>query len=1465
MSEQTFSTVFKGYIADDPQLSVLQDSVVERVQLELADRRMAVGLRLHTLLSSAILLAAEQALSRALSLNSTVISPHFDPELLSENAFDLIVFYLRRKNMAVNGTFDDATCSFEENNLTVTLAHGGHSLLTATHAESQMAQVVQELFDRTVKVTMVSDNPEGGDARFEQLMEKARVEEAARRSAEDAARRETAKKAAPNGSGKSASPVKPLSVEGKGAPADGLPIFLDTAQKLFGTAIQERPSPLQSLEPDGSQVTVWGEVFHISSRDNRDGTKTRYTIKMTDHTASVTLSIWNDKKRDADRIAALESLHPGTCLLVSGSYDYDSFLKDNVLRPRAISVVSKYTRQDLAENKRVELHLHTKMSVMDGLSETADLIKRAASWGHKAIAITDHGVAQAFPDAMNAAADLKKAGKPIKILYGMEAYYVNDSIPVVQGDADAPLLGDYIVFDLETTGLSANTERITEIGAVRLSNGEIKEEFNTFVNPGKPISAKITELTGITDDMVKDAPSEKEALQAFYDFCGECPFVVAHNAGFDTAFIRAAAKRCGMPYPFTAIDTLLLSRTLYPELKKHKLDVVADHLGLPPFRHHRACDDARVLAQIFQKELKELAGREVTAVQEINTRLAGADPKKSRSYHMILLVRNHVGLKNLYRLISWSNLSCFYRHPRITRTMLEKHREGLLIGSACEAGELFHALVDGRPFDELLKIADFYDFLEVQPLGNNAFMLRNGLAADEEQLREFNRTIIRLGEKLGKPVCATCDVHFLDPEDAIYRQILQTGNGYDDADHQPPLYLRTTDEMLKEFSYLPPEKAQEIVVDNPNKIADMVEEIRPIPMGTFPPHIDGAEEQLQEITWGRAKSIYGDPLPELVKNRLEKELNSIIKHGFAVLYMIAQKLVHNSEENGYLVGSRGSVGSSFVANMAGISEVNPLVPHYVCKKCKYSEFFEDGSVGSGFDLPPKNCPECGEPLYRDGHEIPFETFLGFDGDKAPDIDLNFASEYQSRAHRYTESLFGDKVFKAGTIATVADKTAYGYVKKFAEAQETVYSNAEIDRLTIGCTGVKRTTGQHPGGMVVVPDDFDVEDFCPVQHPADKSDSDIVTTHFDFHSIHDTILKLDNLGHVIPTTYKYLEEYTGISVMDVDMSAPEVYSLFTSPKALGVTPEQIGFETGTLSLPELGTDFVRQMLVECQPKNFADMLQISGLSHGTDVWLGNAQELIRNKTCDISQVIGTRDNIMTYLLHKGLEPKMAFKIMEIVRKGKSTKLLTEEHLQAMRDHGVPEWYIDSCMKIKYMFPKAHAAAYIIGALRVGWYKVHKPVEYYAAYFTARREDFDCGPVLGGKETVKATMDDINAREREAKSQGKDITANEKGQAENLHIVYEAMQRGVEFLPIDLYASHAYKFLPENGKIRLPFGSVKGLGEGAALALQAACDPNDPFISGDDLQNRSGINKSILQSLRDLGVLGDLPETSQMTFF
>ena len=1418
-------------------------------------RLITLAVKFNGLVERNTLFDTEKLITKTLAYHN-VIKPHFPTELFSADYFPQLYAAVRRDIPSINGTLNNAEVRFENNTLTINLLNGGKTLLDSKGFDKALIKLVSEEFNLYISVNYtgtfeVEENSEEYKAAIQDAQEKINREnlqkaaEFYQEEVETAEKRE--EKHAEN------TTVKIEVREGKFATPQ---IIQSSIRPLYGRSIRGKMIPISSISGDSGRIVVWGDVFDIEKKVTKSGDKNIFTIDITDYTGSTTAKVFNSIKESA----VIDNIKKGDTIVVQGDVEYDKYAGELVVNARSIGTAQKVKVVDNAEKKRVELHMHTNMSQMDAVTSAGDLVNRAYQWGHKAVAITDHGVAQAFPDAMKAADKINKDEEKIKIIYGVEAYFMDDLVESVKGDADTGFDGTFICFDIETTGLSAVRDKITEIGAVKVENGVITDTFSTFANPEMPIPQKITQLTGITDDMVKDAPSQSEAVGAFLEFAGD-NVLVAHNAPFDTSFIAKACEDMGREYNYTSIDTVAISRAILTDIKNCKLDTVAKFLRLGDFNHHRATDDAEMLARIFINLCQRLTDDYgITKTNDINTKIAGGDFKKLPTYHQIILVKNKTGLKNLYRLISYSHLNYFYKKPRIPKSELVKYREGLIIGSACCAGQLYMAILEGKPWGELKQIASFYDYLEIQPAGNNSFMIRDGRFNSVDELHEIDRTIIKLAKELGKPVCATCDVHFMDPTDSEFRKILMAGQGFKDAEQQAPLYFRTTAEMLKEFEWLGKDKAYEYVVENPNKIADMCEYIRPIPKGTFPPNIEGAQEQLIDITWKRAKEKYGDPLPEIVKARLDKELNSITTYGFSVLYMTAQKLVADSEAHGYLVGSRGSVGSSFVATMSGISEVNPLCPHYVCPNCKHSEFITDGSYGSGFDMPPKNCPECGTLMDQDGHEIPFETFLGFKGDKVPDIDLNFSGEYQSKSHRYTEELFGkNNVFKAGTISTVAEKTALGFVKKFAQERGLVMHKAEEKRLAIGCTGVKRTTGQHPGGMVVVPRTNDVYDFCPVQHPANDVNSDNITTHFDFHSIHDTITKLDELGHDVPTIYHYLELYTGIPVMKVSMSDPEVMSLFTSPKALGVTEEDIDSKTGTFSLPECGTAFVRGMLIEAQPKTFTDLLQIAGLSHGTDVWLGNAQELIHNGTCTISEVIGTRDSIMTYLMHKGLEPGMAFKIMEIVRKGNATKLLTEEHFKAMREHNVPEWYIDSCMKIKYMFPKAHAAAYMIATLRLGWYKVHKPVEYYAAYFTVRSENLDGAIAMQGHQAVRDKMNNIKQ-----KQSVHEATAKDEAEFQTLQIVNEMMARKIEFLPVDIYKSEAKMFKVEDGKIRLPFSSLPGVGGAAADSL-AETGKHTEYLSIEDMQIKTKVTKAVIETLKDVGVLKDLPESSQMSLF
>ena len=1418
-------------------------------------RLITLAVKFNGLVERNTLFDTEKLITKTLAYH-TVIKPHFPTELFSADYFPQLYAAVRRDIPSINGTLNNAEVRFENNTLTINLLNGGKTLLDSKGFDKALIKLVSEEFNLYISVNYtgtfeVEENSEEYKAAIQDAQEKINRENLQKAAEFYQEEVETAEKREEKHAENTTVEIEVR--EGKFATPQ---IIQSSIRPLYGRSIRGKMIPISSISGDSGRIVVWGDVFDIEKKVTKSGDKNIFTIDITDYTGSTTAKVFNSIKESA----VIDNIKKGDTIVVQGDVEYDKYAGELVVNARSIGTAQKVKVVDNAEKKRVELHMHTNMSQMDAVTSAGDLVNRAYQWGHKAVAITDHGVAQAFPDAMKAADKINKDEEKIKIIYGVEAYFMDDLVESVKGDADTGFDGTFICFDIETTGLSAARDKITEIGAVKVENGVITDTFSTFANPEMPIPQKITQLTGITDDMVKDAPSQSEAVSAFLEFAGD-NVLVAHNAPFDTSFIAKACEDMGREYNYTSIDTVAISRAILKDIKNCKLDTVAKFLRLGDFNHHRATDDAEMLARIFINLCQRLTDDYgITKTNDINTKIAGGDFKKLPTYHQIILVKNKTGLKNLYRLISYSHLNYFYKKPRIPKSELVKYREGLIIGSACCAGQLYMAILEGKPWGELKQIASFYDYLEIQPAGNNSFMIRDGRFNSVDELHEIDRTIIKLAKELGKPVCATCDVHFMDPTDSEFRKILMAGQGFKDAEQQAPLYFRTTAEMLKEFEWLGKDKAYEYVVENPNKIADMCEYIRPIPKGTFPPNIEGAQEQLIDITWKRAKEKYGDPLPEIVKARLDKELNSITTYGFSVLYMTAQKLVADSEAHGYLVGSRGSVGSSFVATMSGISEVNPLCPHYVCPNCKHSEFITDGSYGSGFDMPPKNCPECGTLMDQDGHEIPFETFLGFKGDKVPDIDLNFSGEYQSKSHRYTEELFGkNNVFKAGTISTVAEKTALGFVKKFAQERGLVMHKAEEKRLAIGCTGVKRTTGQHPGGMVVVPRTNDVYDFCPVQHPANDVNSDNITTHFDFHSIHDTITKLDELGHDVPTIYHYLELYTGIPVMKVSMSDPEVMSLFTSPKALGVTEEDIDSKTGTFSLPECGTAFVRGMLIEAQPKTFTDLLQIAGLSHGTDVWLGNAQELIHNGTCTISEVIGTRDSIMTYLMHKGLEPGMAFKIMEIVRKGNATKLLTEEHFKAMREHNVPEWYIDSCMKIKYMFPKAHAAAYMIATLRLGWYKVHKPVEYYAAYFTVRSENLDGAIAMQGHQAVRDKMNNIKQ-----KQSVHEATAKDEAEFQTLQIVNEMMARKIEFLPVDIYKSEAKMFKVEDGKIRLPFSSLPGVGGAAADSL-AETGKHTEYLSIEDMQIKTKVTKAVIETLKDVGVLKDLPESSQMSLF
>ena len=1215
------------------------------------------------------------------------------------------------------------------------------------------------------------------------------------------------------------------------------------------------------LGADDGTVSLKGEVIFMEDRELKSG-KTLLSFDLYDGSSTMTCKAFLDKNNSKKIIGRIKKAKGIT---IEGNAQMDQFSGELTVMANTIiesEGIKKVVRQDNAEVKRVELHMHTKMSQMDAMTSATDLIKRAMSWGMKSIAITDHGVVQAFPEAHK----LLGVNNPdMKVIYGVEAYLAPDAKQCVINVKDQDIDTTYCVLDLETTGFSAVTEKITEVGIMKVKNGEVIDEFSCFVNPEKPIPQRVVEVTNITDEMVKDAETIDKVFPKVLEFI-KGSVLVAHNADFDVGFLKQNAKNLGYDFDFTYVDTLGLAKKLFPDYKKYKLGKIAENLGIKVLVAHRALDDVDTTVKVFNVMMNMLKERGAKKVEDIDTYSENEEAKKEeykklKTYHAIILAKNYVGLKNLYKLVSYSHLDYFYRKPRILKSLYKKYSEGLILGSACEAGELYQAIELGRPDEEIEEIASDYDYLEIQPIGNNQFLIRNEVVPNEEALRDINRKIVSLGEKLNKPVVATCDVHFMDPQDEIYRRILEAGQKYDDADNQAPLYLRTTEEMLEEFKYLGKEKAYEVVVTNTNKIADMCDQISPISPEKCPPHIPGCEEDIKNIAYKKAHELYGDPLPEIVQTRLDKELNSIISNGYSVMYIIAQKLVWKSNEDGYIVGSRGSVGSSLVAFMTGITEVNSLKPHYRCPNCKYSEF-DDYGVGNGFDLPDKDCPKCGHKLAKDGMDIPFETFLGFNGDKEPDIDLNFSGEYQAKAHKYTEVIFGKgTTFKAGTVGTVAEKTAFGYVRGYFEDRGIPVNKAEMQRLAQGCTGIKRTTGQHPGGIIVVPKGREIYEFTPVQHPADDPNSDIITTHFDYHSIDGNLLKLDILGHDDPTVIRMLQDLTGIAPQDIPLDDPETMSIFNSTTALGVTPEQIHSQVGTFGIPEYGTKFARGMLLDTKPTTFDELIRISGLSHGTDVWLGNAQTLIEQGIVTLKEAICCRDDIMVYLMQKGVPPDKAFKIMETVRKGKALKdpAKWEEFKGIMKQYDIPDWYIKSCEKIKYMFPKAHAAAYVTNAFRIAWFKVHIPLAYYAAYYSIRAKAFDAQWMIFGKEKAKNKMKEI-----EIKNQKKEATKAELDMYDDLEIVLEMYERGFEFLPVDLYESDSTKFKIQDNKLRPPLNSIPGFGTVAAQGIVEA-RKDGKFMSIDDLKIRAKIGTSGADLLKSFGCLEGMSQSNQMSLF
>ena len=1437
MNEVYFPALFPGFEPPEGMAEALACLAVVHAELDREARIIRLDAQTDTYIAEKQLQTLCRAVEKAYGLRKLELSVRYPAAELPNMDFrDLAQVFIRAFSPSAAIL---AGASYEVTDEAVVIrlkANGKDNILqNAKKAE----QFLRDRFGVSRKIEVEAHSNLEGRALFE---ETARIRAEALKNAPAITVGAPQSAAKPSG-GTSSAPAEP------------------TGALFYGRPFSGRPVRMEELNLDMFRVIVEGKVFAVQHRELKKRGAWVVCFDMTDYTSSVRV---NQFMEAAKAKPIIDNVQPGMWLRVQGKMSFDRYDNEMVLQPNAMEKIEAPKRRDTYPEKRVELHLHTTMSSMDALTDTASAVKRAASWGHRAIAITDHGGAQSFPDAMKAASKAKVAGtdQNIKILYGCEGYYVNDVDDriAVHGDGDFAFDEEYVAFDLETTGLSSLHDTIIEIGAAIMRGNEVLSTFQTFVDPHRPLQPKIVDLTGINDQMLAGQPDISEAMPKFLEYVGNRP-LCAHNADFDIGFVTAACEKLGLPFHPTYVDTLILAQNLMPELGKYKLNIVADALSLPDFNHHRASDDAITCGYLLMRFFKMMQEQGLDSLQKINPRMeqlrSGSKILDRRARHIIVFAKNSIGLRNLYRLISYGNLKYFKRVPIMPKSELLQWREGLIIGSACEAGELFQAILNHKSWAELKRIASFYDFLEIQPICNNRFMLDKGLAEDEEELRGFNRTIVRLGEELGKPVVATGDVHFLDPEDEIFRHILLATKQMPDADRPLPLYLRTTDEMMEEFSYLGPEKAHEVVIENPNRIVDWCETLRPVPHNLFAPKIENSVEDLKALVYGKLHRLYGENPPELVQKRVDTEMHDIISCHYDVIYMSAQKLVQNSLEHGYLVGSRGSVGSSIVAFMSGITEVNSYPPHYRCPQCKFTTFDVPADCACGADLPDAVCPKCGARLDKDGFNIPFETFLGFGGDKVPDIDLNFSGEYQAKAHAYCVQMFGKThVFRAGTIGTVAEKTAYGYAKKYLSERNKTVPKAEENRLALGCVNVKRTTGQHPGGLVVIPQENEIWDFCPVQHPADDKDSEWITTHFEYHSMEENLLKLDMLGHDDPTMIRMLEDMTGVNAQKIPLDDQDTMAIFTSSKVLGYENDPILGPVGSVAIPEFGTGFTRGMLQETQPTKFDTLIRLSGFSHGTDVWLGNARDLILSKTATVGEAIGCRDDIMLYLIKCGMPEKRSFKIMEAVRKGRGLPDGAEEEMKAA---GVPEWYIGSCKKIKYLFPKAHATAYVMMAFRIAWFKVHQPLAFYAAYFYRRSQKggFDEGMMCHGIELVKKKLQEIKEDE--------DSSAKDDDLFTTLEVCYEFYLRGFTFAPIDIYHSHATKFQIEDGQLRPPFVAVSGLGEAAAWDLMNAREGRE-FLSVEEFADACPkVSKTLIDQLQSAGAFGALPLTSQLTLF